>query len=97
MPVVISLLNAFTGIAVAAGGFALGNNALVVAGAFVGASGTLLTLLMGKAMNRPITNVLFGAFGAVDTSTAASGGAGSANVRSATADDVATMLAYASK
>ncbi|MDR3707897.1 MAG: NAD(P)(+) transhydrogenase (Re/Si-specific) subunit beta [Capsulimonadaceae bacterium] len=97
MPVVISLLNAFTGIAVAAGGFALGNNALVVAGAFVGASGTLLTLLMGKAMNRPITNVLFGAFGAVDTTAAAGGGGAAMNVRSASADDVGTMLAYASQ
>ncbi|HEY3329391.1 MAG TPA: NAD(P)(+) transhydrogenase (Re/Si-specific) subunit beta [Capsulimonadaceae bacterium] len=96
MPVVISLLNAFTGIAVAAGGFALGNNALVVAGAFVGASGTLLTVEMGKAMNRPISNVLFGAFGAVDT-TAAAGPAADMNVRSASADDVATMLAYASQ
>lgn len=95
MPVVISLLNAFTGIAVAAGGFALGNNALVVAGAFVGASGTLLTVLMGKAMNRPISNVLFGAFGGVTETASAGGAGGSANVRSATADDVATMLAYA--
>jgi NAD(P) transhydrogenase subunit beta len=98
MPVVISLLNAFTGIAVAAGGFALGNNALVVAGAFVGSSGTLLTLLMGKAMNRPISNVLFGAFGSSGVEVgSASGSDGSANVRSVTADDVGTMLAYASQ
>ena len=65
MPVVISLLNAFTGLAASATGFVLHNNVLIVAGALVGASGTLLTLLMGKAMNRSITNVLFGAFGQV--------------------------------
>jgi len=94
MPVVISLLNAFTGIAVAAGGFALGNNALVVAGAFVGSSGTLLTVLMGKAMNRPITNVLFGAFGAVKTGSAASSSADMI-IHRASVDDVAMMLASA--
>ena len=65
MPVVISLLNSFTGLAAAMTGFVLGNNVLIISGALVGASGTLLTLLMGKAMNRSITNVLFGAFGAV--------------------------------
>jgi NAD(P) transhydrogenase subunit beta len=63
MPVVISLLNSFTGLAVAADGFAINNLAMVVAGTLVGSSGTLLTLLMCKAMNRPVTNVLFGAFG----------------------------------
>ena len=65
MPVVISLLNAFTGLAASAAGFLLHNNVLIVAGALVGASGTLLTLLMGRAMNRSIGNVLFGAFGSV--------------------------------
>ncbi|MBA3347489.1 MAG: NAD(P)(+) transhydrogenase (Re/Si-specific) subunit beta, partial [Actinobacteria bacterium] len=74
MPVVISLLNAFTGLAASAAGFLLHNNVLIVAGALVGASGTLLTLLMGRAMNRSIGNVLFGAFGAVT----AGGGAGGA-------------------
>src|SRR5213592_4793391 len=98
MPVVISLLNAFTGIAAAATGFELENNMLIVSGMLVGASGTLLTILMGRAMNRSIANVLFGAFGQVSPSAAASaadtdGGA----VRSATADDVAVMLAYAHK
>jgi H+-translocating NAD(P) transhydrogenase subunit beta len=71
MPVVISLLNSFTGLAVAADGFAINNLAMVVAGTLVGSSGTLLTLLMCKAMNRPVTNVLFGAFGS-------SGGGGKA-------------------
>src|SRR6185312_4116935 len=71
MPVVISLLNAFTGLAVAASGFELENNVLIVAGMLVGASGTLLTVLMGRAMNRSIANVLFGAFGQVSESAAA--------------------------
>ena len=65
MPVVISLLNAFTGLAAAATGFELGSNVLIVSGALVGASGTLLTMMMGEAMNRSIGNVLFGAFGKV--------------------------------
>ena len=63
MPVVISLLNAFTGLAASATGFVLHNTVLIVSGGLVGASGTLLTLLMGSAMNRSIANVLFGAFG----------------------------------
>jgi NAD(P) transhydrogenase subunit beta len=96
MPVVISLLNAFTGLAAAATGFELGSNVLIVSGALVGASGTLLTMMMGAAMNRSIGNVLFGAFGQVQA------GAGAAavtdgTVRAATADDVAIMLAYAHK
>ncbi len=73
MPVVISLLNAFTGLAAAATGFELGSNVLIVSGALVGASGTLLTMMMGKAMNRSLGNVLFGAFGQVQA------GAGSAS------------------
>ena len=97
MPVVISLLNAFTGLAAAATGFELSNNVLIVSGMLVGASGTMLTLLMGRAMNRSITNVLFGAFGQVAAGTGAPTGAGGGTVRSATADDVAVMLAYASK
>jgi NAD(P) transhydrogenase subunit beta len=98
MPVVISLLNAFTGLAAAATGFELQNNVLIVSGMLVGASGTMLTLLMGRAMNRSITNVLFGAFGQVSaTGPAGAVGADGAAVRSATADDVAVMLAYASK
>jgi NAD(P) transhydrogenase subunit beta len=97
MPVVISLLNAFTGLAVAAGGFELENNVLIVAGMLVGASGTLLTLMMSRAMNRSIANVLFGAFGQV---TASAGGATTGidgTVRPTTPDDVAVMLAYAQK
>jgi NAD(P) transhydrogenase subunit beta len=96
MPVVISLLNAFTGIAAAATGFELENNVLIVSGMLVGASGTLLTLLMGRAMNRSIANVLFGAFGQVTAAGAATAaGTDGGTVRSASADDVAVMLAYA--
>ena len=75
MPVVISLLNAFTGLAAAATGFELENNVLIVAGMLVGASGTLLTLMMGRAMNRSIANVLFGAFGQVAARRAAAAAA----------------------
>ena len=96
MPVVISLLNAFTGLAAAAAGFVLHNNVLIVAGALVGASGTLLTMLMGRAMNRSLANVLFGAFGSVQAGAAAAAGAnGGGTVRSASPEDVAIMLAYA--
>jgi NAD(P) transhydrogenase subunit beta len=99
MPVVISLLNAFTGLAAAATGFELENNVLIVSGMLVGASGTLLTLMMGRAMNRSIANVLFGAFGqvAVGSGPAAAAGADGGAVRSASAEDVAVMLAYAHK
>jgi NAD(P) transhydrogenase subunit beta len=98
MPVVISLLNAFTGLAVALGGFELENNVLIVSGMLVGASGTMLTLLMSRAMNRSVANVLFGAFGKVTVSaTDAAVSNGGQSVRSASAEDVAVMLAYAHK
>jgi NAD(P) transhydrogenase subunit beta len=97
MPVVISLLNAFTGLAVAVGGFELENNVLIVSGMLVGASGTLLTLMMGRAMNRSIANVLFGAFGQVSEGAAAAAASDGGTVRSASAEDVAVMLAYAHK
>jgi proton-translocating NAD(P)+ transhydrogenase subunit beta len=99
MPVVISLLNAFTGLAAASAGFVLENTALIIGGTLVGASGTLLTILMGRAMNRSLANVLFGAFGA-PAPAAAGGAAGSADgksYREVTAEDTAVMLAYASR
>jgi len=96
MPVVISLLNAFTGLATASTGFALSNNVLIISGTLVGASGTLLTQMMGKAMNRTITNVVFGAFGTGSAGAAAVGPGGvDGQVRATTAEDVAVMLAYA--
>jgi len=96
MPVVISLLNAFTGLAAAATGFVLHSDVLIVSGMLVGASGTLLTTLMGRAMNRSIANVLFGAFGKVVAGPAgAPAGADGGSVRATTADDVAVMLSYA--
>jgi NAD(P) transhydrogenase subunit beta len=96
MPVVISLLNSFTGLAVAADGFAINNLAMVVAGTLVGSSGTLLTLLMCKAMNRPVTNVLFGAFGS--SGSAQAGAAGIVGtVKPIQADEVALLLAYAQR
>jgi H+-translocating NAD(P) transhydrogenase subunit beta len=98
MPVVISLLNAFTGLAVALGGFELENNLLIVSGMLVGASGTMLTLMMSRAMNRSVSNVLFGAFGKITVAaTDAAAANGGQSVRSASAEDVAVMLAYAHK
>jgi NAD(P) transhydrogenase subunit beta len=96
MPVVISLLNAFTGTAVAMAGFVIGNWALIIAGALVGASGGILTKLMADAMNRSIRNIVIGGFGTGDTVVAQAAGPG-AGVRSTTADDAAIQLAYASK
>jgi NAD(P) transhydrogenase subunit beta len=95
MPVVISLLNAFTGLAAAATGFVLHSNVLIVSGMLVGASGTLLTTMMARAMNRSLANVLFGAFGKVVATPGAAAGGEGGDVRSATADDVAVMLAFA--
>jgi NAD(P) transhydrogenase subunit beta len=96
MPVVISLLNSFTGLAVAADGFAIHNNAMIVAGTLVGSSGTLLTLLMCKAMNRPVTNVLFGAFGSSGGSQAGPAGV-AGTVKPIQADEVALLLTYAQR
>jgi NAD(P) transhydrogenase subunit beta len=96
MPVVISLLNAFTGTAVAMAGFVIGNWALIVAGALVGASGGILTKLMADAMNRSLVNIIVGGFGTGD-SVVALGVAADAHIRSIAADDAAIQLAYASK
>jgi NAD(P) transhydrogenase subunit beta len=96
MPVVISLLNSFTGLAVAADGFAIDNLAMIVAGTLVGSSGTLLTLLMCKAMNRPVTNVLFGAFGSASGSKAAAEGV-AGTVKPIQVDEAALLLVYAQR
>ena len=93
MPVVISLLNSYSGIAAAMAGFALGNTMLIIAGSLVGAAGLILTQIMTKAMNRSLVNVLFGAFGAQASSTAA-GGEQDKAVREATPDDAAVAMAY---
>ncbi|TMC79967.1 MAG: NAD(P)(+) transhydrogenase (Re/Si-specific) subunit beta [Chloroflexi bacterium] len=97
MPVVISLLNAYTGLAVAMAGFTLNNQLLIVAGTLVGASGTILTRLMSKAMNRSLGNVLFGAFGAAPAggAAAAAGGDDGRTIRSISAEDAAILLGYA--
>jgi NAD(P) transhydrogenase subunit beta len=97
MPVVISLLNAFTGIAVAMAGFVLGATVLIIAGALVGASGTILTKLMADAMNRSVLSVMIGGFGTGDSGGSAGTGAGDAPVRAVSAEDVAIQLAYAQK
>ena len=99
MPVVISLLNAFTGLAAASTGFVLENTALIIGGTLVGASGTLLTILMGRAMNRSLANVLFGGFGAAAPAVATTAGAGgdAKSYREVSAEDCAVMLAYASR
>jgi NAD(P) transhydrogenase subunit beta len=95
MPVVISILNSLTGLAAALTGFVLHNQMLVVAGVLVGASGTLLTLLMSRAMNRSVGNVLFGAFGAASSDAAAASTAVGRTVRQTTPEDTAIALAYA--
>jgi NAD(P) transhydrogenase subunit beta len=96
VPIVISLLNAFTGLTVAASGYVLDNVLLLIAGTLVGASGTILTRLMATAMGRPITSTLFGALRGGSTAGATTAGA-DRPVRSASPDDVAILLAYARK
>jgi NAD(P) transhydrogenase subunit beta len=97
MPVVISMLNAFTGLAVAASGFTLNNFALIVAGTLVGASGSILTKLMSDAMGRSLVSVLFGAFGQTHAGTAAVAGKEGRSVRSGSAEDIGTLLAYSQR
>ncbi|MGW3115783.1 NAD(P)(+) transhydrogenase (Re/Si-specific) subunit beta [Streptomyces sp. NPDC001107] len=96
MPVVIALLNAFTGSAVAMAGFVLNETALIIAGMLVSSSGGILTKLMADAMNRSIAGIMVGGFGTGDSAPVAVGGA-PAQVRSVSADDVAIQLAYATK
>jgi NAD(P) transhydrogenase subunit beta len=94
MPVVISLLNSFTGTAVAMAGFVIDNPVLIIAGALVGASGAILTKLMADAMNRSVMNIMIGGFGGGEGTVGAAAGAGG-SVRAIGVDDVAIQLAYA--
>ena len=96
MPVVISLLNSFTGTAAAMAGFVIGNPVLIIAGALVGAAGGILTKLMADAMNRSLANIMVGGFGTGDSAVTAVGGGG-ADVREVGIDDAAIQLAYAQK
>jgi NAD(P) transhydrogenase subunit beta len=95
MPVVISLLNAFTGLSAAATGVALNNTALIVAGMIVGASGTILTNLMAKAMNRSVPSIIAGGFGGTVTAPVGAPGETGGPVRSTSPQDVAIQLSYA--
>jgi NAD(P) transhydrogenase subunit beta len=93
MPVVISMFNAFTGLDVAFEGFVMGNSAMIIAGTVVGSSGTLLTQLMAKAMNRSIANVLFSGFGSQVTAGTDENVTGS--LKAVDANDAAVMMAFA--
>ena len=93
--VVISLLISYSGIAGAAAGFVLGNMFLIISGALVGSAGFILTRIMCKAMNRSLSNVMFGAFGAAPSGGGATGVEGEKTVREATQEDVGTLLGYA--
>lgn len=97
VPVLISLLNAFTGLAVAASGFTLDSNLLIVAGTLVGASGIILTRLMSQAMGRSLPNILFSAFGSVVTASGTIEREGGQSVHTGTPEDVGVLLAYARK
>ena len=94
MPVVIALLNSYSGLAAAMTGFVIGNNVLIISGALVGSSGIILSQIMCKAMNRSLTNVLFGAFGGTTAAGSAKSSAG-LSVRSVSAEDAAIQLGYA--
>jgi NAD(P) transhydrogenase subunit beta len=92
MPVVISLLNSYAGLAAAATGFVLSNNILIISGALDGASGFLLSVIMSKAMNRSFTNVVFGAFGTVAETAPAEAESATGRVNEGTIEDAATVL-----
>jgi H+-translocating NAD(P) transhydrogenase subunit beta len=97
MPVVISLLNSYSGIAAGMTGFVINNEVLIIAGALVGSSGIILSQIMCKAMNRSLTNVLFGAFGAHAAATGGAKSAAGLTVKSITAEDLGVQVAYAQK
>ena len=97
MPVVISLLNSFTGVAAACGGFLYDNKAMLTGGILVGAAGTLLTILMCKAMNRSLTNVLIGSFGGGSTAGGGGGSKEQGNYKEISLSDAAVVMSYANK
>ncbi len=97
MPVVISLLNSFTGCAAAFGGFLYDNPVMLTGGILVGSAGTILTILMCKAMNRSLKNVLIGSFGAKATGGGGAGGKEQGNYKEISMNDTATLMAYAQK
>ncbi|MCB0734157.1 MAG: NAD(P)(+) transhydrogenase (Re/Si-specific) subunit beta [Flavobacteriales bacterium] len=97
MPVVISLLNSFTGLAAAFGGFLYGNMVMLTGGILVGSAGTILTLAMCKAMNRPLSNVIFGAFGDGAATTGGGGGGVQGSVREVSVTDVAVLMNYSQR
>ncbi|MBF0680601.1 MAG: NAD(P)(+) transhydrogenase (Re/Si-specific) subunit beta [Devosia sp.] len=97
MPVVVSLLNAYAGLAAVATGFALDNNILIIVGALDGASGIILSIAMSKAMNRSFANVLFGAFGSDSVAAAAGGGSTDGEMKPVSAEDAALRMAYAKR
>lgn len=97
MPVVISLLNSFTGVAAACGGFLYDNKVMLTGGILVGAAGTLLTILMCKAMNRSLTNVLIGSFGGGSSSAVAAAGGAVGSHKEISLSDTAVLMSYASK
>ena len=97
MPVVISMLNAFTGLSAAGAGFVLDNTALIIAGSLVGSSGTLLTILMGRAMNRCSRTSCSARSGPPSRAPVAAGDGVGGSIREATVNDVAAMLAYAER
>jgi H+-translocating NAD(P) transhydrogenase subunit beta len=97
MPVVISLLNSFTGVAAACGGFLYNNKVMLTGGILVGAAGTLLTILMCKAMNRSLTNVLIGSFGGGSAATATTGSKDQGHYKEISLSDAAVLMSYAGK
>lgn len=97
MPVVISLLNSFTGLAAAFGGFLYNNMVMLTGGILVGSAGTILTFAMCKAMNRPLSNVIFGAFGDAEVSGGGEGSKIKGTIKEASASDVAILMNYANK
>ncbi len=97
MPVVISLLNSFTGVAAAFGGFLYDNPVMLTGGILVGSAGTILTILMCKAMNRSLKNVLIGSFGGNKTSAGGDAAAGGGHYKEVSMNDAVTLMAYASK